>query len=116
MTTYAGYTSIGDYLKRRCAKKKISLMQLDVALGFSRRYSYAVVAGQITPSPARLNQYAEFFGDAPHIPRVLAGLESPAPVVKDRTLREVVDIALRFNRSQLNELLKFALYLRDRDK
>lgn len=106
MPPFAGFRSLQDYLDQRLTRASLNQNTFSEALGLRRNYIHSVYHGVFTPSKARCKIIAEFFGDDPHLVRVLAGLESPPPDPDDRDLRQLYDIAVSLTPAQRKEAVR----------
>lgn len=78
MPRRAGRSSgLGDYLRRRCAERGLSLGRLSLALGRPRSYVPNAAAGRFRPSPDACCQIALVLGDDPLLVLILAGHAGP---------------------------------------
>lgn len=79
MPPYAGFKSIGDYIEaRRLAQRPpLSRNALARELDWPLNYIHEIYHGAFLPSKPRAEKLARYFGDDPHLVRVLAGVESP---------------------------------------
>jgi hypothetical protein len=110
---YAGFSSLRDYLEKRCAQHQLSFNSLSEELGFTHSYIYVVAEERYRPSRRRADAIAKYFGDNPRIVRILAGLELP-PVDEDATLSAIREVAASLAPADRRELLRYALYLKEK--
>lgn len=110
MPAYAGFESLGDYLTRRCADRRLSYNELSDQLGFTHTYIASIASAAFSPSRARADAIARFFGDPPRLVRILAGLELP-PTEEDEIVSAIREVAAGLTPSKKRELLRYANYL-----
>ncbi len=113
MAAYAGFASLADYLTQRCRSAGITPNSLAVRLSYPRNYIHALILGRFLPSRTRAEAIARFFGDAPEIVFVLAGLQS-APAPADRAVQEIADLARTLPRKGKREALEFLRWLAEK--
>lgn len=112
MSSYAGYSDLGDYITRRCASQRppISFNELSLALKKSHGYIHALATGLYQPSIKGADAIADYFGDNRKIVRILAGLEMP-PTDEDKLTGEIKELAANLPQAGRRELLEFASFL-----
>lgn len=113
MPAYAGFASLEDYLIKRCREHGISFRELSESIGATYSYVQGVAAGSFAPSLKRLDAIAAYFGDAPRLPRILAGLET-LPLDEDRDVTEIKDIIANLPARGRRELIEFARFVKQK--
>jgi hypothetical protein len=106
MTTYAGFRDLQDYLDKRLARDELTQNSLSEALKLRRNYIHGIYHGHFKPSRNRCDEISRHFGDDPHILRILVGLESPPPDLRDRSLREIYDLASSLSDEKRRQAVK----------
>lgn len=107
MPAYAGFKSLAHYLDERCERESLNHNSLSAALKVHRTYIHSVYHGLFQPSKKRCDLIARYFGDDPHLLRVLAGHEAPPINLDDRQLREIHDLALGLDSARLAKVIRF---------
>ena len=113
MPAYAGFANIQDYLEQRLRREKITQNAFSEAMGWRRNYINSVVHSLFAPSRRRCDEIAKYFGDDPHLVRVLAGHESAPPDLEDKQTREIYDLMRGLNPEQRRKVIKLIKSLLD---
>ncbi len=107
MPAYAGFKNLRDYLDQRLARHKTNQNAMSEAMGWRRNYLNSIYHGLFEPSRKRCDQISKYFGDDPHILRILVGHESPPVDLSNRQVREIYDLAHSLTPAQRREAIRF---------
>jgi transcriptional regulator with XRE-family HTH domain len=113
--SYAGFASLREYLEARCTSQQLSFNELSVKLGWAHTYVAAIATERFIPSRTRADKIAKFFGDDVRLVRILCGLEL-LPTADDPILSAIRDVAAGLAPADRRELLRYATYLKEKDK
>ena len=114
MPPYAGFKSLPDYLDSRCRRDDTNQNRIAEAMRLHRNYINGIYHGRFKPSKKRCDLISAYFGDAPHVLRILVGHELPPPNLDDRQLREIYDLGRSLDYARRALAIHLLRDLRDR--
>ncbi len=84
------WSSIGAYIKDRCASKGINYSKLAQDLGVKRAHISRLVLDKVTPAPETCKRLADYFGDSPIITLRAAGWLNEADMGNEEFVQELI--------------------------